>query len=257
MPVNTAEDISVSFKYFGLDPSASLATAKEAYKRYAKEFHPDLFPYGSDEQKLASEKLIAANAHFEKLEKFFEDYPEGKPLGDGQTRQEPQDVSDWEDWEKQRHDVFNDELQEWKKRHRKIEKEKVVSRESFRRGKLVRNCRVGLVLMTVVMWWGWSSQFSKLDSAVKKNGQNNESQNQQPHYIDPVTGIDVNEASRQKIERLRSEQGFVNPEEKIKEMPGKIILLLIWTAAAGWLLFSVKGRAIAVNYLEGANKEAS
>lgn len=256
MPVDTAEDIAVSFKYFGLAPTASLAVAKEAYRRYVKEFHPDIFPKDSAEQKMAAEKLIAANRHFEKLEKFFEEYPDGKPIDEGKIRQEPHDESDWEEWEKQRKDAFEDELKDWKERHSKIEREKASSREGFRRGKLVRNVRVGLVLITVAMWYGWFSEVSKLDEQKNAEAEKQQDQSQYPHqqpdYIDPVTGVNVNQLGREKIEKLRREQGFVKPEEKQKEMPGKFILLLLWTAGAGWLLFSAKGKAIAGKYLSEA-----
>lgn len=257
MPVDTAEDIAISFKYFGLDPSASLSAAKEAYRRYVKEFHPDLFPKDSPEQKMAAEKLIAANAHFEKLEKFFKEFPEGKPIDEGEARQEPHNDSEWDAWEKQRKDAFEDELKEWKERQAKIEKEKTASRESFRRGKLVRNVRVGLVLITIALWMGWFSELGKLnqEKGAEDERQRLSLQNpSQDSYIDPITHQDVHQMWQQKLEKMRSENGFVNPDERLKEMPGKFIMLLLWSGGVGWLLFSKKGKAIADKYLAEAEK---
>jgi len=68
------------------------------------------------------------------------------------------------------------------------------------------------------------------------------------------TGIDVDEAWRQKVAKLRKEQGFVEPGDKLNEMPGRFILLLLWTGAAGWLLVSTKGKAIANKYLAEARQ---
>ncbi|MFX7772442.1 J domain-containing protein, partial [Acinetobacter baumannii] len=65
-------DISESFTFFGLEPGVKAKTIKEAYRRYVKEFHPDLFPKGSDEQQMAAEKLITANMHFNRLNQYFE-----------------------------------------------------------------------------------------------------------------------------------------------------------------------------------------
>ncbi len=254
MPVDTADAIEVSFKYFGLLPTASLQATKEAYRRYVKEFHPDLFPKDSDEQKMAAEKLIAANAHFEKLEKFFKEYPDGKPVDEGQERQEPHDDGDWEAWEKQRHTAFDDELKEWKERQEKIQREKAAHLEGFRRSKLVTYCRVGLVAITIFMWMGWLSELSKLNKGAANESSQQQSMSQQPHYIDPVTGIDTTEAWRRHVQDKLTAEGFVNPSEKLKEMPGKFILLLLWSAGAGWLLLSKKGKALVDKYLAEAKK---
>lgn len=252
MPVDTAEDITVSFKYFGLDPSASQAAAKEAYRRYVKEFHPDKFPKDSQEQKMAAEKLVAANHHYEKLQDFFTEFPDGKPVEEGKARQEPHDDSEWDAWEKQRHNAFDDELKEWKERHEKIEREKATTRETSRRGKLVRNVRVGLAIITIAMWMGW---FSELSTLTKDAGnQAAPTSSQQPAYIDPITHQDVNQMWQEHVAQQRAKEGYVNPEEKLKEMPGKFILLLLWTAGAGWLLFSKKGKALADKYLSEAEK---
>ena len=73
--MNTAApiDITESFNFFGLELGVKQKTVKEAYRRYVKEFHPDLFPRDSNEQKMAAEKLIKANEYFERLNIFFEE----------------------------------------------------------------------------------------------------------------------------------------------------------------------------------------
>lgn len=254
MPVNGEDDIEISFSFFGLSSSASLAAVREAYRRYGKEFHPDIFPLNSPEQKMAAEKLIDANLHKEKLEKYFEERSNPETGSADGKSQEPQDESDWEAWEKQRRHVFEDELAEWKAKQEQIEKEKSASLEKFRRGKLVRNCHVALILITAAMWMGWFSENAKLNdqkNADEEKRRVEANSYHPPSYIDPVSGLDVDKAWRQKVENLRNQQGFVAPEEQLKEMPGKIILLLLFTAGAIWLLVSSKGKAIASKYLEG------
>lgn len=257
MPEDTVNDIELSFAFFGLSSSASLAATREAYRRYVKEFHPDTFPLNSPEQRMAAEKLIAANLHKEKLEKYFEERSSAEAGEAKQSSQEPQDEDDWEAWEKQRRHAFEDELAEWKARQEKIEKEKSASLEKFRRGKLVRNCRVALILATAAMWMGWFSENAKLNdqkNAAEEKQRVEQNSYHPPAYIDPVSGLDVDRAWRQKVDNLRNQQGFVAPEEQLKEMPGKIVMLLLFTAGAIWMLISSKGKAIATKYLEG--KEA-
>lgn len=256
MPVDT-DTINVSFKFFGLEPSASLKAAKEAFRRYAKEFHPDKFPKDSDAQKLASEKMIAANSHYDNLKEFFEKYPDGKPAEEGQTFEgyhEPQDDDDWESWEKQRHTAFDDELNEWIERQEKIQRDKAAHLEGFRRSKLVTYCRVGLIVITLAMWMGWFSELSKLNKGVTKETAQQNYLSNQPHYIDPVTGMDTTAAWRQHVNEKLASEGFVSPDQKLKEMPGKFILLLLWSAGASWLLFSQKGKALVEKYLAEAKK---
>ncbi|HEY9718732.1 MAG TPA: hypothetical protein V6C69_14765 [Trichormus sp.] len=241
MFTSTIDEIDISFRYFGLEPSVSLAAAKEAYRRYVKEFHPDKFPAGSDAQKMSAEKMIAANAHFEKLKKFFQEFPNGKPEASGSTRQEPHNDSDWEAWEKQRHNAFENELKEWQARQAAIEKEKGGKREGFRRKKLVFYVRVGLVLATLAMWKGWASECSKLDQLI---GQ----QEYQQQLLDSNYGNDpTHEAWIAHTSQYR-----VDPRQQENEQSGKMIQLLIWTGAAGWFLLSKKGKAMAENYLAKA-----
>ena len=251
MPIDS-DDIEISFSFFGLSSSASLAASREAYRRYVKEFHPDIFPANSAEQKMAAEKLIEANRHKEKLEKHFELRSEDTSGSANDKLQEPQDESDWEAWEKQRRDVFEDELAEWKVRQEQNEKAKSAAREEFRHGKLVRNCRIGLILITAAMWMGWFSENAKLTEQKNANEENRRIEQNSyhpPSYIDPVSGLDVDSVWRAKVDNLRAQQGFVAPEEQLKEMPGKILLLIIWTAGAVWLLVSKRAGGLLDKFL--------
>lgn len=254
MPANTADEITVSFYYFGLESSSSLETVREAYRRYAKKFHPDLFPKDSPEQKMAQEKFIAANNHFEKLEKFFEE----RASRTEEDARKAHDESDWEAWEKDRQHAFEDELKDWIDRQNSLEEQKVAGRESFRRRKLVRNCRVAVILITVSMWMGWFSENAKLherkNAAEERHREITQNPHPQPGFFDQASGQDVDQMWRNKVEKLRREQGFVKPDDELKEMPGKIILILLWTMGAGWLLFSSKGKALADKYLAEQNE---
>lgn len=246
MPVETNK-IDQAFLYFGLEPTASLASVKEAFRRYAKEFHPDKFPQGSDAQNMATEKMIAANSYFDDLKKFFEEYPDGKPVEEGAARHEPQDDSDWEAWEAQRHTAFDDELSAWKARQSTIESEKEFTRESYRRKKLVRYCRMGLVLIIVLMWMGWFSANGRLNQKVG-------AQRATDQMLDGLSGNDPgNNSIHQQWQRDHA-QYRENYQGKLDQQPLNGFVLLIFSAGAGWLLLSSKGKDIVSKYLENSGK---
>lgn len=242
MPVETGA-IDVSFKYFGLEPTASLAAVKEAFRRYAKEFHPDKFPKDSDAQKMASEKMIAANSHFDDLKKFFEEYPDGKPAEEGQTSHEPQNDDDWESWEKQRRNAFDEELNAWKARQAAMEQGKERDREFLRRKKLVMYCRWGTVLVIIFMWMGWFSANGRLNREIGR-------QQATDNMLNQVTGND------ELHQRWMRDHAEYRPDyqSKADQQPVNGLLLLLISAGAGWGLFSKKGREIVDNYLAAASK---
>jgi len=257
MPVDVVNEIDLSFKYFGLEPTASLAAAKEAYRRYVKEFHPDKFPAGSDAQKMAAEKMIAANSHFEKLKKFFQEYPNGKPAGTGTASQEPHSDSDWEAWEKQRHNAFETELKEWQQRQTAIEKEKSTSRETLRRRKLLLYVRVGLVLATLAMWKGWGSADKTVDDTTQRiidQMEASRSYDLQTHGMShsayALSDDDINHQWDEKENEALQTLGIA---DKRSDQPGKCIPLMLWSGVAGWVLLSKKGKAMAENYLAKAS----
>jgi len=236
----TFADIDSAFSYFGLETTASLVAVKEAFRRYAKQFHPDKFPAGSDEQAVATEKMIAANSYFDNLKAFFEEYPEGKPQEEGQSRNEPEDDSDWEAWERKRYSAFDDELAAWKARQASHEGEKESSREGFRRKKLVRYCRYGLILLLAVMWIGWFSANGKLAKDARYQ-QNSDA------WVESKTNND----DTHKLWMSQHQQYRENYQDKLDKQPINGLFLLLFSAGAGWVLLSKQGRAFVENYLSG------
>ena len=43
-----------------------------------------------------------------------------------------------------------------------------------------------------------------------------------------------------------------DPGEKQKEQPGKLVMLILWSAGAGWLFFSKAAKGYVDKYIEGA-----
>lgn len=256
MPVEV-DDVEASFKYFALDSTASQVAAKEAYRRYVKEFHPDTFPSGSDQQKMAAEKMVQAVAHYEKLKKFFEQYPEGKPLEGGEQRQEPHDDSDWQAWESRRREQFDDELKQWKAKQEALEKEKATTRESFRRGKLVNYVQVGLIVITALLWMGWFSANEKLDrqAAGPDPYKDAELYDLQTHGTsrgaNALCDDEIHRYWEAKRQKYRESKGV---EGKKGDQSTNGILLLLWTGGVCWFLFSGGQKQRVDDYLAGANK---
>ena len=50
MSAGITDEIRASFRFFGLAPNSSWVAVQEAFRRYAKEFHPDQFPAGLNAQ---------------------------------------------------------------------------------------------------------------------------------------------------------------------------------------------------------------
>ena len=52
------DELTQCFGMLGLEPGATIAQAKEAYRNSLQAFHPDKFPEGSSSQKWAANRLI-------------------------------------------------------------------------------------------------------------------------------------------------------------------------------------------------------
>ncbi|PSN20216.1 hypothetical protein C7271_03255 [filamentous cyanobacterium CCP5] len=63
------DEITAFYKLFGLQPGASMEELKRAYKRLAKQWHPDRFLHEPDRLKLADEKIKAINTAYEFLKR--------------------------------------------------------------------------------------------------------------------------------------------------------------------------------------------
>ncbi len=253
MPVETADAIDLSFKFFGLEPTVSLAAVKEAFRRYVKEFHPDTFPAGSDAQKLASEKLIAANSHYEKLKAYFEVYPNGKPREPGEARAEPQDESDWEAYDKQRHSAFDDELKEWKARQATLEKGKQEARGLTERTNFVGRGKMVLGAITVLLWLGWFSQLGKLEHRNDGLGafmSASELYDLQTHGTSH-SAYAMSDSEIHSYWAAKRAPGDQSAASGKRDSWSDLIYLIPFTLGVGWLFFSTKAKAMTVDYVHG------
>jgi hypothetical protein len=258
-------EITESFKFFGLELGVKQKTVKEAYRRYVKEFHPDLFPRDSDEQKMAAEKLIKANEHFEHLNAFFEQAKsnpesESQPKPKAKPKEEPKNQDDWADWEQQRHEAWDIELRDWVAAIAKIENDKKRARSKRDKSWLVHFARAFVVLSLLVLWSGYFSENKAVDAKVAERrtriAQAEATGNPiavqwAKHTIDVedhgFTGVD----------------GGANWDKRTEEQPFKIIPMLFWTVVGLAIVFSRKARDLADKLLEKpgtrvmmANKEA-
>lgn len=253
MPVETADAIDVSFRFFGLEPSTSLLAVREAFRRYAKEFHPDMFPLGSDAKKMAAEKMVAANQHHDKLKAFFAANPDGKPIGEGETRQEPHDESDWEAYDNERHSAFDDELKEWKERQATLEKGKQDQRGLTERKNLVERGKLVLGVIMLLLWLGWFFQLGELEhhgGGTSDFMSAGELYDLQTHG----TSHSAYAMSDEEIHRYwaaKRAPGDQANESKKSDSWGALLYLIPFTLGAGWVLFSKKANNMIANYVTG------
>jgi len=278
--MNTAApiDITESFKFFGLEFGVKQKTVKEAYKRYVKEFHPDLFPVDSSEQKMAAEKLIKANEHFKYLNLFF-DYvktqeelmarektaePRAKepetnakakdpevefkaPEGNTKPKEEPKSQDDWMDWEQQRHETWDSELTDWIARIEKIERDKKRGRTKRDKTWVVYFVRAFVAISLLVLWNGYFSENKAVDSKVgarqarlaRAEATGNAVEVQWVKHT-----IDVEDHGFTGID------GGANWDKRAEEQPFKIVSMLFWTVVGVAILFSRQSIDLANKLLE-------
>ncbi len=65
------EEIAACYRLLELEPGASLAAAKQAYRELVKVWHPDRFPNDPKFQKRATEKTQQINKAFAKIEAYL------------------------------------------------------------------------------------------------------------------------------------------------------------------------------------------
>ncbi|MFH1725558.1 MAG: J domain-containing protein, partial [Elusimicrobiota bacterium] len=58
------------YRVLNLDPDASLADIKQAYRELAKEWHPDLYPYGPELRRRCETKMRRINEAYEHLRRY-------------------------------------------------------------------------------------------------------------------------------------------------------------------------------------------
>ncbi len=79
MPGNPDQASSRDFVLLGLGPGAPPEQVKKAYKAFVKRWHPDRFPQGSHQQRVAEERLKDGNAAYRRIRNSWADaIPESK-----------------------------------------------------------------------------------------------------------------------------------------------------------------------------------
>jgi hypothetical protein len=252
--MNTAApiDITESFKFFGLEFGVKQKTVKEAYRRYVKEFHPDLFPRDSNEQKMAAEKLIKANEHFGCLNAFFEQAktePQNESPNNAKPKpkEEPKNQDDWMDWEQQRHEAWDNELIDWIARIQQAEIDKKRGRSRRDKTWLVYFVRAFVVISLLVLWNGYFSENKAIDSKTADRQARLARAEASGNPIDVQWvrhTIDVEDHGFTGVD------GGGNWDKRAQEQPFKIVLMLLWTIVGIALLFCKQSIDLANKLLE-------
>ena len=153
------DELTQCFGMLGLNPGATIAQAKEAYRNSLQAFHPDKFPEGSSSQKWAANRLIVVKDAYEKLQEFFK--PTGEPPGGwpgkakaGADAGSEDGSMDWQAWETQQQGSFSEEVKAWEKRQTERETVKLDGHGKIQRSKMLTfgKCAVGAIL--AMLWMG-------------------------------------------------------------------------------------------------------
>ena len=241
-------DISQSFAFFGLEQGVKQKTYKEAFRRYVKEFHPDLFPAGSDAQKMAQEKIVEANQHAERLKAYFEKVANSPPEAKAaKPKEEPKNQDDWVDWEQQRHEAWDVELRDWIARKQKAELDKVRARRKKDKKWLVYSVR-GFVAISLLV--GWNGYFAE-------NAQVEAKKVERQHQISAAQATGNQTDLQWVLHTIDVEDhgigGFddgAHWDKRFEEQPYKIFPMIFWTVVGLLALFSKRAIDYANKLLE-------
>lgn len=146
--------IEASFRVLGLEPGATLAEVKEAYRFFVQTFHEDKYPAHSPYKEKAHQKMIEINDAYEKLKTFFQENPSGQPAGGWDTdpgkqtdfRSGNDGEMDWQSWQKNQEDSWNSELKQWYEGDLARRTQAKQEEEKTRRQTIVNTTRIGLVI---------------------------------------------------------------------------------------------------------------
>src|ERR1700734_914963 len=99
------KSIEQHFRNLGLEPGASLAEVKEAYRFLVQTFHEDKYPADHPYRDRARNKMVKLNDSYDQLKTFFHENPTGEPPGGWSSKDAAQDeyrsdgdTMDWKSW---------------------------------------------------------------------------------------------------------------------------------------------------------------
>ncbi|MGH2506563.1 MAG: J domain-containing protein [Ktedonobacteraceae bacterium] len=255
--------IEQHFRVLGLEPGATLAEVKEAYRFLVQTFHEDKYPPHSTYQEKAHQKMVEINDAYEKLKKFFADNPSGQPAGGWRTdpgkqaeyRTGRDGEMDWQAWQKDQEESWQSEMKEWYEADIQRRKQCIDDEEKKRRQTIVKATKIGLVVAFIYLCIGHTA-----DHSLRTNSNYlNDALVREKLQYDLATHGTANGAYAQSPDQIASQDlplvyAQNSRDQRESDANGLSTLLLFGVGGAiGWMLFSRKGTAAVGDYIDSGS----
>jgi hypothetical protein len=254
------QTIEQCFRVLGLEPGATLAEVKEAYRFLAQTFHADKYPADSPYRQKAHNKMVELNDAYEQLKKFFQENPSGQPQGGWRSDPPKQDQyrpgkggsMDWQAWQKDQEESWQSELKEWYEADIQRRKQCLDDEEKKRRQTIVKTTKIGLVIAFIYLCIGHTADHGLRNTS----DQLNDALVREKLEYDLATRGTANGAYTESPNQIMNEDlpriyAQNNRDQKESDANGASTLLLFGVGGAiAWMLFSRKGIATVGNYID-------
>jgi len=249
------------FRTLGLEPGATFAEVKEAYRFLVQTFHEDKYPAHSPYKQKAHDKMVELNDAYEKLKKFFQENPSGQPAGGWDTDPSKQTEyrpgadgdMDWQSWQKDQEQNWESELKQWYESDLARRNQAKQDEEKKRRQTIVNTTLIGLVIAFVYLVIGHTA-----DHNVRSyTNQMNDALVQDKFQYDLATRGTANGAYAQTPREIYAQDlplmyAQNDRYQKEKDDNGLSGLMLFgFGGAICWLFLSRKGTSAISSYIDG------
>lgn len=247
------------FHVVGLEPGATLAEVKEAYRFLVQTFHEDKYPADHPYRQRARDKMVELNDACERLEKFFDENPTGEPPGGwpgshAQDQSDDGDAMDWQSWQKDQQTSWDTELSQWQERERLRLSELKHEGEKHRRKLIANATRLALIAAFVCMLAGHAGSHNTYTTTSTLDNQYLEAKRQ---YDLATRGTAQGASARSDSELLAEDNPLLAKQKEQDRQEAQAngtsqIMLLVLGAFLAWLFLSAKASAFINAWIEGS-----
>jgi hypothetical protein len=257
--------IARHFRILGLEPGATLADVKEAYRFLVQTFHEDKYPADHPFRDKAKNKMVELNESYSQLKTFFQEHPTGEPPGgwagaQGQDdHRGDDDAMDWKSWQYDQEQSWDSELREWHQSEQRRREAQKSEHEKARRKTIVKSIKVGLLAATFYLFAGHAAGHATHQAASTFNRETIEAKRRYELETNGTANGPYCLSRKEILERnnpLIKQQLDEDREENIHNAMS-LVMLLGWAWMVAWIFRSRRAAEFEQAFVDGGKTEAA